>query len=124
MPKAKKPGIHKSAPRKGAKKSASASTAVAPTSAAPVPTGIVSPNNAAVITDGSGDEHGLGHDSACAAGDFENPTSPPVGEIDGDTMTQTQVHALGPILNQQQAQSCVGHGWTLFVTSAPQLTCP
>src|SRR5438094_10214708 len=100
MPKAKKPGIHKSAPRKGAKKSVSASTAVAPTSAAPVPTGIVSPNNAAVITDGSGNEHGLGHVYTYDAGDFEHPSSSHVGEIDGDPMTADQGHALVPILEQ------------------------
>ena len=124
MPKAKKRGIRKSAPKKGAQKSASASAAVAANFPAPVPTGTVSPNNAAVITDGSGDEHGLGHVYTYDAGDFEHPMSPHVGEIDGDPMTQTQVHALGPILNQQKTQSCVGHGWTLFVTSAPQLTSP
>src|SRR5438067_13901100 len=124
MPTAKKPGIRKSAPREGAKTSASPSTAVAPTSAASVPTGIVSPNNAAVITDASGDEHGFGHVYTYDAGDFEHPMSPHVGEIHGDPMTQTQVHALGPILNQQKTQSCVGHGWTLFVTSAPHLTSP
>ncbi len=124
MPKAKKPGIRKSASKRGAKKSVSASTAGLPTFVAPVPTGTVSPNNATVITDASGDEHGLGHVYTYDTGDFEHPMSPHVGEIDGDPMTQTQVHALGSILNQQKTQSCVGHGWTLFITSAPQLTSP
>src|SRR6266567_8260550 len=109
MPKAKKRGIRRSAPKRGAKKSVSASTAAAATFAAPVPTGTVSPNKVAVITDASGEEHGLGHVYTYDAGDFEHPMSPHVGEIDGDPMTQTQVHALGSILNQQKTQSCVGH---------------
>src|SRR5437773_12308382 len=111
MPKAKKRGIRKSAPRKGAKKSASVSAAVAPTPAAPVPTGTVLPNNAAVITDASGDEHGLVHVYTYDAGDFEHLMSPHVGEIDGDPIMQTQVHAIRSSLNQQKTQSSVGHVW-------------
>ena len=60
MPRAKKPGTRKTAEKKGGKKSAAARS-VAPTFAAPIPTGTISPNNAAVITDASGNEHGLGH---------------------------------------------------------------
>src|SRR5207302_8482001 len=108
MPKAKKPGIRRSAPKRGAKKSMSASTAVAVTFAAPVPTGTVSPNKVAVITDASGEEQGLGHVYTYVAGDAEHPLSPPVCEIDGDPLTQTQVHALGSILSQQTTQSCAG----------------
>ena len=93
--------------------------------AAPVvPTGIASPNNAVVVTDAAGDAHGLGHVHTHDERDYSHPMSPHVGEIDGDPMTQTQVHALGSILNQHQTQSCVGHGWTLFLTSAPRLTAP
>lgn len=90
----------------------------------PVPTGIASPNNAIVIRDEEGEAHGLGHVATFDQGDFGFPMSHHLGEIDGDPMTQTQVHALGPIMNQHSTQSCVGHGWTLFLTSAPRLTRP
>jgi len=92
--------------------------------AAPIPPGVTAPNNITLITDAAGEEHGLGHVHTYDAGDFAYPMSPHVGAIDGDPMTQSQVHALGPILNQGKTQTCVGHGWTLFVTSAPKLTSP
>jgi Papain family cysteine protease len=88
------------------------------------PTGIASPNNAVVVTDASGEDHGLGHVFTHDDRDFDYPMSPHLGEIDVDPMTQTQVYALGPILDQGKTQSCVGHAWTLFVTSAPRLTQP
>jgi hypothetical protein len=87
-----------------------------------IPTGIASPNNAVVVEDAAGEAHGLGHVHTHDDGDFGYPMSPHVGEIDGDPLSQTQVYALGPILNQHKTQSCVGHGWTLFLTSAPRLT--
>jgi hypothetical protein len=86
--------------------------------------GVAAPNNIAVTKDAAGNDHGLGHVHTYDAGDFQYPMSAHIGEIDGDPMTQTQVHALGPILNQGTTQTCVGHGWTLFVTSAPKLTSP
>lgn len=81
-------------------------------------------NKAVVVTDPSGTSHGLGHVPTIDDGDFKYPMSPHVGEIDGDPMTKTQVYALGPIMDQGESQSCVGHGWTLFITSAPRLTMP
>ena len=81
-------------------------------------------NKAVVVTDASGESHGLGHVPTIDDGDFKYPMSPHVGEIDGDPMTMTQVYALGPIMDQGETQSCVGHGWTLFITSAPRLTSP
>lgn len=92
--------------------------------AAPASPGIVSPNEAVVVIDARGQSHGLGHVPTHDESDFQYPMSPHLGDIDGDPMTQTQVYALGPILDQGDSQSCVGHSWTLFVTSAPRLTAP
>jgi hypothetical protein len=106
------------------KKRAAGKSVTRRAAATPVPTGIASPNNAVVITDPAGEAHGLGHVHTYDEGDYGYPMSPHIGEIDGDPMTQTQVYSLGPILNQHQTQSCVGHGWTLFLTTAPRLTKP
>lgn len=81
-------------------------------------------NKAVVVQDPSGKAHGLGHVPTIDDGDFKYPMSPHLGAIDGDPMTMTQVYALGPIMDQGESQSCVGHGWTLFITSAPRLTSP
>lgn len=113
----KRPALRKTSPRKPASN-------LGKRAAAPVPTGIASPNNAVVVTDAAGEAHGLGQVHTHDDGDYGYPMSPHVGEIDGDPMTQTQVYGLGAILNQHQTQSCVGHGWTLFLTSAPRLTKP
>jgi hypothetical protein len=86
------------------------------------PKGIASPNEAVVVTDVAGKAHGLGYVYTHDAGDYDYPMSPHVGEIDVDPMTQTQVYALGPILDQGKTQSCVGHSWALFISSAPRLT--
>jgi hypothetical protein len=92
--------------------------------AAVVPAGIASPNNAVVVTDAAGEVHGLSHVHTHDERDFRHPMSPHLGEIEGDPITQIQVHSFGPILNRHQTQFCVGHGWTLFLTSAPRLTAP
>lgn len=118
------PSPKKTKTSKSAKKPVRASGVVPKLMAAPIPPGVTAPNNITLITDAAGEEHGLGHVHTYDAGDFAYPMSPHVGPIDGDPMTQSQVHALGPILNQAKTQTCVGHGWTLFVTSAPKLTSP
>ena len=110
MPTAKKSGARKRAPRRAdSQKRARPRKAI---------------NKAVVVKDPSGEAHGLGHVHTIDDGDFKYPMSPHVREIDGDPMTKTQVYALGPIMDQGETQSCVGHGWTLFITSAPRLTSP
>jgi hypothetical protein len=45
--------------------------------------------------------------------DYSHPMSPHVGEIDGDQMAQTQVHALGSILNQHEVFGHTSHSLSL-----------
>jgi hypothetical protein len=122
MPKSKKAIARKRAPRKKSRRRSVKGTA----SVRRVLTHkrFVSRKKGVIIEDASGAKHGLGYVQIHDERDFNYPMSPHIGEIDGDPLSKKKVYWLGPILDQRDSQTCVGHAWTLFVTSEPRRTKP
>ncbi len=80
--------------------------------------------NPVVVQDADGSAHGLGHSQIDDPRDHTYSMGARLPPIEENPLTKTQVYSLGPILDQGISQTCVGHSWTLFITSAPRLTSP